>query len=1008
MLSFNSQNYVVEYKKATPQQWRGEVPKDNKLERVFGLFREPDEVNAIGTAMDVVCNFYNGQCKRDYNLRQILFYNEYGELDGVFYDFQATPESEWSEQPEDAVTQTWWVENREDTIAFNHKNSFTLGSSLEIPVPDGYHYIQFGYGLNQGWSYIVPQDVSLHDNHIDAKPYSFGVTTSPVSHIAFESKDIEAYKQAFLSAGHLTPGVLVDSFTVSAHCAFLYQNWYDTEDKYYNKINGFLFAGNDVYQFHIYVNHTTPIGHDESTSSAFLEVGRAWMRQVSLKEDQENSTYIPIEKIGTQEPAPEGFEQVLKKDCKIEDKTTLVEYYGSAKRIILPRGIETIATDCFHNSNIEGIVIPKGVTVIENNAFQFCKNLKYVYLPSSLTDINDRAFRMCESLEEIVIPEGTTWIGTDAFKICDALRDIYIPSSVTFIGADAFQTFNEDTTIHTPRGSSAQNYAEEHDVKFDQRSAPQRAIPKATKKPASEKPAAKAGKTEDFVIEDGVLKEYKGNAEHLLLPEGIHTVGESAFQYNATLQSVVIPEGVHTIAKDAFNLCSNLEAVTLPSTLKYLGGFGHAKMKKLQIPNGVEVIGYRAFSGCNELRELILPQSVIKIEDMAFASCGKAKNIYIPESVTQIDDMACWHSGRTILHVHPGSYAEEFAKRHKVKFDNEIQVYLDTQEGKNQGTTKKKAATVKANSETVAVTTPAAPKEPFSLFASGKTLNKYKGKDTVVVVPDGVTEISPFAFSKTKVTAITLPDSVKKIGKYAFAHCSKLKQIRIPDSVTSVDNYAFYQCSSLTEIIWHGNIKTIPEKACHMCEALTKVVIEEGITEIGDSAFSFCPKLKDLHLPQSINKIGDHALLWSGSPTLHVYLDSYAEKYAKENNLPVKILLTPEQEVEQKRKQEEEERRKQEYEERCRREAEERARKAAEEAERRRKAAEEAERKRQAELAAKRAHYDELQKNISGQERIIADNRGWFGEQAKARKAAKEQLAILQAQLAREFPNGRP
>ena len=47
MLSFNSQNYVVEYKKATPQQWRGEAAKDNRLERVFGLFREPDEINAI-------------------------------------------------------------------------------------------------------------------------------------------------------------------------------------------------------------------------------------------------------------------------------------------------------------------------------------------------------------------------------------------------------------------------------------------------------------------------------------------------------------------------------------------------------------------------------------------------------------------------------------------------------------------------------------------------------------------------------------------------------------------------------------------------------------------------------------------------------------------------------------------------------------------------------------------------------------------------------------------------
>ena len=42
----------------------------------------------------------------------------------------------------------------------------------------------------------------------------------------------------------------------------------------------------------------------------------------------------------------------------------------------------------------------------------------------------------------------------------------------------------------------------------------------------------------------------------------------------------------------------------------------------------------------------------------------------------------------------------------------------------------------------------------------------------------------------------------------------------------------------------------------------------------------------------------------SGSPTLHVYLDSYAEKYAKENNLPTVILLTPEQEAEKKRQEE--------------------------------------------------------------------------------------------------------
>ena len=37
---------------------------------------------------------------------------------------------------------------------------------------------------------------------------------------------------------------------------------------------------------------------------------------------------------------------------------------------------------------------------------------------------------------------------------------------------------------------------------------------------------------------------------------------------------------------------------------------------------------------------------------------------------------------------------------------------------------------------------------------------------------------------------------------------------------------------------------------------------------------------------------------------MHVYSDSYAERYAKENDLPVEILLTPEQEAEKQRQEE--------------------------------------------------------------------------------------------------------
>ena len=67
------------------------------------------------------------------------------------------------------------------------------------------------------------------------------------------------------------------------------------------------------------------------------------------------------------------------------------------------------------------------------------------------------------------------------------------------------------------------------------------------------------------------------------------------------------------------------------------------------------------------------------------------------------------------------------------------------------------------------------------------------------------------------------------------------------------------------------------------------------------------------------------------------------------------------------------------------------------------------EKKRQEErLVAARARYDELSKKIRQQEEIIAQNTGWFGAEAKARKAAQNELRSIESQRRSEFPGGRP
>ena len=131
-----------------------------------------------------------------------------------------------------------------------------------------------------------------------------------------------------------------------------------------------------------------------------------------------------------------------------------------------------------------------------------------------------------------------------------------------------------------------------------------------------------------------------------------------------------------------------------------------------------------------------------------------------------------------------------------------------------------------------------------------------------VIINNGVTSIGNFAFSDcTSLTNITIPNSVTSIGDYAFWYCN-LKNITIPNGVTSIGYSAFYRCTSLTNI-------TIPN----------------SVTSIGDFAFNECTSLTNIAIPDSVTSIGDHAFYKCDSLSVLCKSNSYAEQYAKENNI---------------------------------------------------------------------------------------------------------------------------
>ena len=75
----------------------------------------------------------------------------------------------------------------------------------------------------------------------------------------------------------------------------------------------------------------------------------------------------------------------------------------------------------------------------------------------------------------------------------------------------------------------------------------------------------------DFVIENGVLKEYKGQGGDVVIPEGVKSIGDSAFEYCKSLTSIVIPESVTSIGDSAFWRCSSLTSVVIPEGVKSIG-----------------------------------------------------------------------------------------------------------------------------------------------------------------------------------------------------------------------------------------------------------------------------------------------------------------------------------------------------------------------------------------------------------------------------------------------------
>ena len=169
------------------------------------------------------------------------------------------------------------------------------------------------------------------------------------------------------------------------------------------------------------------------------------------------------------------------------------------------------------------VVIPEGVTRIEQCAFAGCVNLKSVTVPDSVTTIRSGAFEGCRNLRKITIPDGVTTIGSRAFADCTGLEKISISNSVTAIGSNAFAGCTNLQFIKIPKGVS--------------------------------------------VI---AVRTFYGcrNLSEVTVSSGVKEIGDDAFRNCAALKNIYIPDSVENIGEGAF-LGTALSKAEIPKGCDY-------------------------------------------------------------------------------------------------------------------------------------------------------------------------------------------------------------------------------------------------------------------------------------------------------------------------------------------------------------------------------------------------------------------------------------------------------
>ena len=603
------------------------------------------------------------------------------------------------------------------------------------------------------------------------------------------------------------------------------------------------------------------------------------------------------------------------------------EFVKHIKSVRIPSSVQRIGEYAFASMDIEALYISDLAAWC---GIQFGDVDCHIFVGRSANPGYDarRIYVADKLLTDLEIPEGVTSIGQYAFVGFDCVVSLTLPQSVTQIGNQAF--YECDNLLQIQNNSSLDMICGSEDNGYAACYAKVITDCYGNKTYLSDENGATYFCTADgyLYVQEGEtyyliaylgdqdtitlpesfhgqvyhLRNFRGG-RHVIIPEGVETLDDSAFAGNMTLQSVTLPQSLTKIGMYAFRDCFELKTISIPDGVTDIMGFAFAGsgITEIVLPERITFLNQNMFDGCKALERVVLGKEMRSLGWNAFFNCTALKEIELPDSLTQINHSAFWGcssltsivipDGVTLIDGQAFAFCENLTS---ITIPNSVtSIAYSVFEGCDN---LRYIAIPESVTEIGEDTFPAGAQVEFlgenpnfqmidGILYNGdltRIISVRKDISGHIVIPDTVTEIFDGAFQgRTGLTGITFGagvktiwweafqgctalevvnfnDGVEYIGYNAFKGCTSLRTVTLPESLVELGDSAFAGCTALKSAVVTGGVEYLGT-TFHGCTALEDVTLEEGITVIGYGCFEGCGSLKNISIPGSVVTIGQEA-----------------------------------------------------------------------------------------------------------------------------------------------------